>query len=327
LSGEFDIIARCFAPLSASSPDALALKDDVAFLASEGLAITKDLLVEGVHFRAKDPRDLVARKALRVNLSDLAGKGAKPFGYFLGCVWPMAVKEDSIESFARGLGEDQDLFKVALLGGDTTAHRENSAPLIISVTMLGRAQDRITRRNGASIGDDVYVSGTIGDAGLALLVLENALKVSAADKKALVERYQLPVPRLSLGGAILGLATASIDISDGLLADARHIASESSVAIEITAEKIPLSPAAARWLDGEKDRNAAIARLASSGDDYEIFFTASAARRRSIEMAAQVTRTPVARIGSVVKGDGVRLIDVSGALIKTPQLGYDHFKD
>lgn len=327
MSGEFDIIARCFAPLSASSADALGLKDDVALLSAAGLAVTKDLLVEGVHFRAKDARDLIARKALRVNLSDLAAKGARPFGYFLGCVWPAGVKTEAIETFTRGLGEDQETYKIALLGGDTTAHRAKGAPLTISVTMLGHAQARITRREGAAIGDDVYVSGTIGDAGLALAVLEGALKVGAADKKALVERYQLPTPRVSLGGALLGLATASIDISDGLLADALHIAEQSSVAIDISAEKIPLSPPAARWLDGEEDRGASMAQIASFGDDYEILFTAPAARRRSIEMAAQVTKTPVARIGVVVRGAGVRLIDAKGDAIDAPRLGYDHFKD
>lgn len=327
MTSEFDIIAKYFAPLSAEFEGAFNLTDDAASLPALDAVITKDVLVEGVHFRAKDARAAVAKKALRVNLSDLAAKGARPVGYFLGCVWPSNVKEEAIADFAAGLREDQDLFKIALIGGDTTAHVAKGAPLVISVTMVGaRGPAGVIRRSGARSGDDVYVSGTIGDAGLGLGVLSGGIKVSAAHKSFLTGRYQLPAPRVSLGGALGGHASASIDVSDGLIADAAHIAEQSSVAIDLLAGKIPLSDAARAWLEKEEDQDAAVAELASFGDDYEILFTAPASRRRSIEMASQVTKTPVARIGAVSRGKDVRLLNADGAPIEVDGGGFDHFR-
>lgn len=325
MSGEFDIIARHFAPLSAAD-GAFNLKDDAARIAAPEAVITKDLLVEGVHFRAKDDLAKVAKKALRVNLSDLAAKGARPFGYLLGCVWPSNVKEAAIAAFAAGLAEDQEQFRIALFGGDTTRHAAKAAPLMISVTMIGaEGAGGIIPRSGAKSGDDVFVSGTIGDAGLGLAALEGAWKPSPADKAFLVERYQLPGPRVSLGGALGGHASAAIDISDGLVADARHLALASGVSVELVAEKIPLSEATSRWLEKQEDRNAAFATIGAFGDDYEILFTAPPARRRSIAMASQVTKTPIARIGSVSRGEGVRLVSEAGGEIETGAGGFDHF--
>lgn len=326
--GEFDIIAKYFAPLAADCKGAFELGDDVASLSSIDAIVTKDLLVEGVHFRARDALSAVAKKALRVNLSDLAAKGARPVGYLLGCVWPLGVKEEAIAEFAAGLREDQDLYKIALMGGDTTAHLAKGAPLTISVTMIGtNGSAGMIRRSGAKLGDDIYISGTIGDAGLGLAALSGEIKISAAHKSYLAGRYQLPSPRVSLGGALGGHASASIDVSDGLIADAGHIAEQSKVAIDLMADKIPLSDAARSWLQKEADSDAAFARLASFGDDYEILFTAPASRRRSIEMASQVTKTPVARIGTVAKGKGVRLLNSSGAPIGITKAGFDHFGD
>jgi len=326
LSGEFDIIAKYFAPLSADCKGAFNLGDDAATLSAPDVLITKDLLVEGVHFRAKDARGAVAKKALRVNLSDLAAKGARPIGYFLGCVWPLGVKEDAIAEFAAGLSEDQELYKIALMGGDTTAHAAKGAPFTVSVTMIGTTGSAgMIRRAGAAPGDDVYVSGTIGDAGLGLAALNAEIKISAAHKTYLTGRYQLPSPRVFLGGALGGHASSSIDVSDGLIADAGHIADQSNVALDIIAEKIPLSEAALAYVKKQDDQDAAIAQLAGFGDDYEIMFTAPASRRRSIEMAAQVTKTPVARIGTAVKGRGVRLLDAKDAEIRVDRAGYDHF--
>lgn len=327
MSGEFEIIARHFAPLAAEFPGAFGLRDDAAVLAGGDLVVTKDVLVEGVHFRARDSRGAVARKALRVNLSDLAAKGARPIAYLLGCVWPVGANEAEIADFAAGLRADQELFRIALAGGDTTAHAAKGAPLVISVTMFGaQGSAGLIRRKGARAGDDVYVSGTIGDAGLGLAVLTNALRVGASAKAFLVERYTAPTPRVALGGALGGAASAAIDVSDGLIADAGHLAQESGVAIEIQAERIPLSDAARSWLDREEQRSGALAVLATSGDDYEILFTAPASRRRSIEMAAQLTKTPVSRIGAAAKGSGVRLVDAHGAAIGISRGGFDHFQ-
>lgn len=324
--GEFDIIAKFFAPL-AEAKGAYGLLDDAASIAVPEAVVTKDLLVEGVHFRAKDSRIAVAKKALRVNLSDLAAKGARPVGYFLGCVWPAGVKEEAIEEFAAGLREDQEQFRISLLGGDTTAHAAKGAPFMVSVTMVGALGPAgMIRRSQARAGDDVYVSGTIGDACLGLAALEGEFKPSPAHKSELVARYQLPSPRVSLGGALGGHASAAIDVSDGLIADARHVAEQSGVAIDIAADRIPLSEAAKAWLAKQEDADSAIARLCSFGDDYEILFTAPAQRRRSIEMASQVTKTPVARIGAVAKGEGVRLLNAAGKPVSAEAGGFDHFR-
>lgn len=326
MSGEFNLIAKYFAPLAAGAPGAFGLKDDVAAIAAGDLAVTKDLLVEGVHFRSRDPKECIARKALRVNLSDLAAKGARPFGYFLGCVWPAGVKESAIAEFAGGLRLDQDLFKIALFGGDTTAHVQKGAPLTVSITMIGlQGPAGVIPRAGAKAGDDVYVSGTIGDAGLGLAALEGEFKLSSAHKTFLADRYRLPSPRLSLGGALGGHANSAIDVSDGLIADAQHIATQSGVAIEIDAEKIPLSAPAKAWLGIFGDFESGIARLAASGDDYEILFTAPSSRRRSIEMASQVSKTAITRIGSVARGAGVRLLTANGTAIAVAKGGFDHF--
>ncbi|MBI1394208.1 MAG: thiamine-phosphate kinase [Alphaproteobacteria bacterium] len=327
--GEFDLIRRLFAPLAAGEPGAFGLADDAAVLLDTDFVVTKDLLVGGVHFPKGEPPGRAAKKALRANLSDLAAKGAKPFGYFLGCVWPKGTTAGDIEALAAGLAEDQGAFRLSLLGGDTTLHVDKGGPLTISVTMLGLApRDGLIRRNGARAGDDVYVSGTIGDAGLGLRAASEAKFLRGTDARAqLLDRYRAPTPRLSLGGALAGVAGAAIDVSDGLVADAGHLASASGVAIDLDAARIPLSAAAAEWRDGEGDPAAAIAYLASAGDDYEILFTAPATRRRSVEMAGQVTKTQITRIGAVRSGAGVRLIGPSGAVIAVERSGYDHFSE
>lgn len=325
MTGEFDIIAKYFAPLAAEFEGAFGLGDDAARLG--GFVVTKDVLVEGVHFREKDPIGDVAKKALRVNLSDLAAKGARPIGYLLGCVWPAGVREETIAAFAAGLAEDQAAYKIALIGGDTTAHFEKGAPLVVAVTMIGaEGSGGLIRRSGARPGDDLYVTGAIGDSGLGLAALAGEWKPSPAHKAFLVERYRLPSPRVAFGGALSGLASAAIDISDGLIADAGHVAAESAVSIEVAADKIPLSAAACAWLAAQQDGDAALARLASAGDDYEILFAAPPARRRSIDMAAQLTKTPVARIGAVGKGDGVRLVAADGRVLPAATGGFDHFR-
>lgn len=323
---EFDIIASIFAPLSKGASGAFSLTDDAAALPSGDYIVTADMMIEGVHFLKSDPLDLVARKLLRVNLSDLAAKGAKPIGYLLTCAWPAAVKRADIERFAEGLAVDQETYRVALYGGDTTRHVSADAPLTLSATFFGAAprQGMVTRA-GAAPGDDLYVSGTIGDAGLGLAALQKSEKFSAAAREVLVGRYRLPDPRITLGGALAGFASAAIDVSDGLLADAGHIAETSGCALSIAAESIPLSAPARSWLDRQDDKNAAYGRLASFGDDYEILFAAPPRARRAIEMAATVSKTPVVRIGAAARGEGVRLLDRSGREITVDESGFDHF--
>ncbi|MEM9494804.1 MAG: thiamine-phosphate kinase [Pseudomonadota bacterium] len=323
---EFDLIRSYFAPLTANAPGAFELKDDAALLDEGAYVVTKDVIIAGVHFLEKDPIDLVARKLLRVNLSDLAAKGAKPLGYFLACVWPQGTKPDAVALFAQGLKEDQEHFSISLYGGDTCMHRIKSGPLTLSATFFGAPpRAGLTARSGARAGDDVYVSGVIGDAGLGLRALQRKGKFAAADKAPLIYRYQLPTPRLTLGGALTNVATAAIDVSDGLLADAAHIAAASDLRIEIEAGAIPLSAAAQRWLASARDEESAVTELATFGDDYEILFTAPPQLRRSVSVAAEASRTDVSRIGVVKRGEGAALIGEGGDVLETPASGFDHF--
>lgn len=324
---EFDIIREMLAPLTAKAPGAFALTDDAALLGEGAYVVTKDMLISGVHFLPKDPLDLVARKLIRVNLSDLAAKGAKPVGYFLACAWPLNTKPDAVELFAKGLREDQETYRIALYGGDTTAQVAKGAPLTLSATFFGAPPKQgLTMRSGAGAGDDLYVTGAIGDAGLGLKALTKEEKFSTVDKASLAGRYHLPEPRLSLGAAVAGLATAAIDVSDGLLADAGRLGAASGLRAEIEAGAVPLSPAAKGWLSAQEDMEAAIAELASFGDDYEILFAAPPAMRRSVSMAAKASRTTVTRIGTLSRGEGVALIGAEGAAVAASSLGYDHFK-
>lgn len=304
---EFGLIAKYFRPL-ATHEGALALGDDACMLAQQtgcDTVITADALTAGVHFLPDDPPDLIAAKALRVNLSDLAAKGAEPVGYLLALALPQSTSETWLADFARGLGEDQKAFGVSLLGGDTTS---TPGPLTIAITALGRVPSgRMIRRSGARPGEAVYVSGTIGDAGAGLAVLQGAT-AQATDAAFLIDRYRAPTPRLDLAPALRGVATASLDISDGLLADLGHIGEQSGVRIVVEAEAVPRS-AALRRFDPE-----GLVRAVTAGDDYEIAFTAAAP-----------PDLPVTRIGWVEAGEGVLLVDHHGKPIPVGKTGFTHF--
>jgi thiamine-monophosphate kinase len=307
---EFELIETLFAPL-ATSPGAFGLKDDAAVIAPrEGhdLVTTTDTIVEGVDFFANDPPDTIARKALRVNLSDLAAKGAEPAAYLLTLMLPEKIDRVFLESFTRGLASDQETFGIALLGGDMSA---TPGPLTISITAFGYVHTgRLVRRNGARPGDLVFVTGTIGDSGGGLSLLQsNAPNASSR----LIERYRVPEPRVAFAPTIRD-ASASIDISDGLLADLGHIADASGVRIIVDAGSIPRSPELiALWGNDA----AAIVRAATAGDDYEIAFTAPSLIRDA--------HTPVTCIGRVEQGSGVALIDADGNEIIVLRAGYRHF--
>lgn len=297
---EFETIARLFRPLTRGAPEALNLTDDAAVLQSRpgyDLVITKDALVEGVHFRPEDPLDLVARKLLRVNLSDLAAKAAEPFGYFLAVSWSERCGWPERERFARGLAEDGQAFNLSLLGGDTTS---TPGPLTASITMLGYVPEgRMVKRDGARPGDLLAVSGTIGDGYLGLQGVPE-----------LLDRYRLPRPRLDLRQT-LQHAHAAADVSDGLLADAGHIAEASGRAVRIDLEKTPLSEPARRWLDAQPDREAALLALAAGGDDYEIVCAAAHAPEG------------FTIVGAFEEGQGV-LVTHNGRTLTPGQLGYRH---
>ncbi len=321
--GEFELIAKYFAPLARGEPGALGLTDDAAYLrprAGHDLVVTTDAVIAGVHFLADTPPEAVAQKALRVNVSDLAAKGASPRGYLLTLALPHDVQEAWIKAFASGLKRDQLQFGMTLVGGDTTA---TPGPLMISITAFGEVpQGRMLTRGGASVGDDVWVTGMIGDAALGLRVSKgNALQLSEAHQRALVARYRVPEPRFAIGPRLLGLARASIDISDGLIADLGHICEVSEVGIEIAVRDVPLSAAA----KGAVGHGIEIADLLSGGDDYELAFAAPPTARQRIVALAAEAKVPLTRIGRVVKGRGVAALDEDGRPVRFERGGYTHF--
>ncbi len=304
---EFDQIAQLFRPLTFGAPQALDLMDDAAVISGRpgfDLVITKDAMVEGVHFLSQDRLDLVARKLLRVNLSDLAAKGARPFGYFLAVAWPQGCDLAQRRLFAEGLRLEQLAHDFVLLGGDTVS---TPGPLTASVTLLGWvAAGAMVKRSGARAGDIVLVSGVIGDGGLGLLAARGELDGLGAEAVAyLADRYRLPSPRLALTGPLRDHAAAAADVSDGLLADAGHIGEASGVGLVIDLERLPISNAAVLWLARQPDPAAAYEALATYGDDYEVVCTVGLEALDALRAAAAAAGVPLTPIGEVREGRGV----------------------
>lgn len=323
--GEFELIARYFRPLATAEPGAFALTDDAAVLAiPEGreLVVTCDALIEGIHFPSGAAPAQIAPKALRVNLSDLAAMGATPRGYLLVAAFRREVDADWIGAFAAALAADQERFGIALVGGDTIA---TDGPATFSITALGTvAKGQALRRAGARVGDLVYVSGTVGDAALGLAVLEGRLTgLAEADAAALIERYHRPTPRLALGERLHGLATACIDVSDGVMADLGHICECSKVGARIEAPALPLSPAARAALARDPGL---MATVLSGGDDYELLFTVPSQREHALAAAARDAGVAVSRIGRIIAAaDGIRAVDAAGRPLALGAGGYRHF--
>jgi thiamine-monophosphate kinase len=305
---EFDIIERYFAPLAGEG--AFGLKDDAALIAARpgfDLVVTTDAISEGTDFFAFDPADTIARKALRVNLSDLAAKGAEPFAYLLNLSLPHSVTPDWLAAFAQGLSRDQHEFGISLLGGDTGA---TDGPATIAVTAFGYVpQGKMIRRAGARVGDAVYVTGSIGEAGGGLAIFKREKhSLSDAERDQLTARYRVPVPPVSFAARLREMAHAAVDVSDGLIADLGHVASTSGVRIVVEGELVPLSaPLRALWGDQ------ALLRAVTTGDDYQIAFTAPPG-----------LEGPFTRIGRVEEGEGVDLL-IAGRKAVLPSGGYRHF--
>jgi thiamine-monophosphate kinase len=312
---EFQRIARFFAPLA--GPGALGLQDDVALIdgpSGTQYVLKTDAIVEGVHFFPDDPPNLVAQKLLRVNLSDLAAKGAEPVCYLLTIALTARQDEAWLKQFSVGLAADQKRFSIALLGGDSV---RTTGAATLSAAVIGRVtKGRAPRRSGARPGDAIYMSGTLGDAALGLQVLKGELRLSAAHRKFLVDRYGLPQPRLALGRKIARLASASMDISDGLVADLGHICDASKVAAVIETTHLPLSLAARAALKADPSL---LLTILTGGDDYEILFTAPPSAR------AALAKLPVTQIGGVEKGRAVTVLDASGKKMSFKRRGYSHF--
>jgi len=323
-SGEDDLIARYFRPL-ATAPGALGLIDDAALLESsvDDLVVTTDAIVEGVHFLPDDPPDAVARKALRVNLSDLAAKGAMPAGFVLTLALREA-REAWLAPFARALGEDAAAFGCPLLGGDTVS---TPGPAMISITAFGRVPaGRMARRSGARAGDRIAVTGTIGDAALGLLVLKGRIAHEALDAPArdfLIGRYRVPQPRNALAAAIRDHASAAMDVSDGLAGDLAKLCAASGVSAEIDMTAVPLSEPARAAL---KAAPAGMETLVSGGDDYEVLCAIPENRWAAFCEAARQAEVPVTAIGRITAGrEAPRFLDAAGRVIALKRLSYSHF--
>jgi thiamine-monophosphate kinase len=327
-TGEDEIIARYFRPL-AKHPAAHGLIDDCAALpipAGSDLVLKTDAIVGGVHFFAEDPADKVAQKALRVNLSDLAAKGAKPEGFLLALALPKEIDRDWLKAFARGLGKDATAFGCPLLGGDTD---RTPGPVTIAITVFGTLpRGTMVLRSGAKVNDRVMVTGTIGDAALGLVLRQDAAAaerwdLSRREAAHLAERYLVPQPRNALAEALRRHASAAMDVSDGLAGDLTKLCAASGVTAEIEAARVPLSGAARRAVAAEPTM---LARALTGGDDYEIICTVPPKKVASLQAAAANAGVPVVEIGVITKGSArPSFLDDRGKAMSFKQLSFSHF--
>jgi thiamine-monophosphate kinase len=326
-SGEDNLIDRFFRPL-AGDPGAFNLRDDAAAIAPPAgmdLVLTTDAVIEGAHFFPGDPADVIAKKALRANLSDLAAKGAEPLGFLLTLAMPKSVDEEWVAAFADGLAADIRAFDCALLGGDTDA---TPGLLSVSITAFGTVpHGQMVRRTGAKAGDAIVVSGTIGDAALGLALrrdpkLAKRAKLSAEEEAYLLERYLVPLPRTKLAKALRAHAHAAMDISDGLAGDLAKLTAVSGVSAAVEADKLPLSLAARKLLDHDPKL---IETICTGGDDYEILAAVSRNAFPAFEKAARESGVHLSEIGAVAGGEGIAIKGSNGQALGFKRPSFSHF--
>lgn len=328
--GEAGLIERYFRPLAEAYPGAYGLKDDAAViepLSGSDLVITTDALIEDVHFLADDDPADIAFKALAVNVSDLAAKAAKPIAYSLALALPRETSQSWLTAFAKGLGEAQAAFGIAMSGGDTTV--SPTGPLMISITAFGSVpHGRMVRRAGARAGDRLYVSGMIGDAALGLKLRRGdadakSWPLSNAQRQELVGRYLRPQPRVKLRDALLAYAAAAMDISDGLAIDCSRLCAASGVSAQIEAAAVPLSETVEALVSANPSL---LENVLTGGDDYEILAAVAPSEQNAFVTAAEAAGLTVTRIGAIQYGeDGLQILGADGALLTLSRLGYDHF--
>jgi thiamine-monophosphate kinase len=321
--GEFDLIARYFAPLA--GPAGLELRDDAALMRlapGEDLVLTADALVAGVHFFADDPPGAIARKALRVNLSDLAAKGARPLGFLLTLALPSDWRDDWLAAFAKGLGADVSAFNCPLIGGDTVS---TPGPMTLSVTAIGSvAQGRMAKRTGVRAGDRLYVTGTIGDAAIGLKVrLGHGPDISQVHNAFLLERYLIPEPRVALINAMAAHANGGMDVSDGFVGDLAKMLDVSGVSARVPIYRLPLSPAGRAAIAADPDL---FEVAATGGDDYEVLASASPSSASAFEAAAAAAGVPLTFVGEAVEGrEPPSFIGADGNAVVFARAAYSHF--
>lgn len=325
-SAEERLIARYFRPL-ATAPGAFGLGDDAAIVTPPpgcDLVLTTDGVIAGVHFFPDDPPENIGRKVLRMNLSDLAAKGAKPTGFLMSVALPVAIDEAWIAAFAAGLGEDATHYGCPLLGGDTD---RTPGPMSVSISAFGTLpHGAMVRRSTAKAGEAVVVTGTIGDAALGVLArrddgLAKRWRLSGAFRAHLERRYLLPEPRNVLAGAVLHHASAAMDVSDGLAGDIAKLCRASGVAAEIDVARVPLSDAARAAIASEP---ALLETALTGGDDYEIVLTLAPEKLDAFRAAAQAAAVPVTEIGRVMSGQGARFVR-DGKALTFARPSYSHF--
>ena len=317
MASEFDIIARYFTRPARRT--VLGVGDDAALVRptpGREVVVAADMLLAGQHFFHEDDAESVGHKALAVNLSDLAAMGAVPRWALLSIALPEA-DEAWLAAFSRGFFALAEEHGVALIGGDTTR-----GPLTLAVTVVGEIErGAALRRSGAKANDDLWVSGTLGDAALALMALKRQLPLSPAELASLLPRLHRPMPRLALGRRLVGIAHAAIDVSDGLLADLDHVLAASRVGAEIWLAALPLSPVVAAWQREAAGRRAVLA----GGDDYELLFTAPPKARRAIEALGRRLGLALTRIGRITRGSELVVLDAEGRRVVCEERGFDHF--
>lgn len=317
LSSEFDLIARHFTRPAKNA--VLGVGDDCALVdVSNGmdLAVSTDTMVSGTHFFPEVDPETLGHKALAVNLSDIAAMGAMPYWAMLALTVP-GVDHKWLAAFAKGFFDLADEFGVTLIGGDTTR-----GPLTLTVTIMGEVPaGAALRRGGAKPGNDIWVSGQIGDAALAVAHRNGLVKLADADQREALVRLYEPMPRVGLGQALRGLATSAIDISDGLLGDLGHVCRLSKVGAKVDLAAIPVSSIGAKHVGSKEGLTAIVA----GGDDYELCFTAHANSRESIADLTAVLGVPLTRIGQIYKGKGVSLMGADAKPVSIDGRGFDHF--
>jgi thiamine-monophosphate kinase len=326
MSAEERLIARYFGPL-ATAPGAFGLSDDAAVVTPPpgfDLVLTTDGVIAGVHFFADDAPQNIGRKALRMNLSDLAAKGAKPAGFLLSIALPGKIDEAWLAGFAAGLGEDAARYQCPLLGGDTD---HTPGPLSVSIAAFGvLPHGAMVRRSTAKVGDAVVVSGTIGDAALGVLLRRDASlaqrwRLSEAMSAHLKDRYLLPQPRNALAEALRQYASAAMDVSDGLAGDLGKLCRASGVAADIDVARVPLSDAARAAIAADP---ALLETALTGGDDYEIVLTLAPEKLAAFRAAAEKVGVGVTEIGRVTAGQGARFLR-DGKVLSFKRASYSHF--
>jgi thiamine-monophosphate kinase len=327
LSGEDRLIDRFFRPL-VKDAGALGLFDDAACITpppGHDIVLTVDASIAGIHFFADDPADLVAKKALRVNLSDLAAKGARPLGALLSLSIPDTVSEDWLAAFSQGLGADLEQFGCPLLGGDTT---RTSGGTTLSITAIGAVPSgSMIKRSGARPGDHIVVTGTLGDSSLGLELrkrpdAQGFAQLGESERKHLADRYLLPQPRLAIADALREAAHAAIDISDGLVGDLAKLAAASGVAAQIEARAVPLSVAARAVLAGAPER---LETVLTGGDDYEIAAAVPENRLAALKEAATEAKVTITTIGRIETGSSVTVRGSDGQPLALKRASFSHF--